>query len=192
MGWTNWNSASFSMSTTPTPSPASTHPENMEENQLQQGIWMLWDFPLVLREYSIKSVLKRYPSPPPSFKAREFTSKDMPILCRTISYIAKEFKIEDKSWEICAKVRKKMIKMLKNRSLTCECMAREPPQSQDTSQSKETVFRRKKEFSINYTDKSGNLERLWRYLTVASNRGGIYPVYAKSCALNLSLILWSR
>ena len=123
-----------SMSTTPTPSPASANPKNMNEDQLLQGIWMLWEFSFILREYGIKSVLKRYPSPPPSFEAREFTSEDMPILCRTISYIAKEFNIEEKAREICAKVRK-MIKMLKNIPLTCECMAQEPPESQELYQS---------------------------------------------------------
>ena len=121
-----------SMSTTPTPSPASTHPETMDEDQLQQGIWMLCNFSLILYDYGINSILQRCP-PPPELYTHKYTSEDMPILCRTISYIAKEFKIEDKSREICAKVRKKMIKILKNRSLTCECMVQELPQSQKAS-----------------------------------------------------------
>ena len=56
-------------------------------------------------------------------------------------------------------------------------------QYQESRQSKGAIFTIKKEFSVDYTDKFGNLERLWRYLTVASKRGGMHPIYSKSCAI---------
>ena len=106
----------------------------MEENQIKQGIWMLWRFSTILYDYGMNSILQRCP-PPPEFYTHEYTSDDMPILCRAISYIAKEFKIEDKSREICSEVRTEMTKILKNIPLTCECMAQEPPESQELYQS---------------------------------------------------------
>ena len=135
------------MSTTPTPVPDSANPKIMDEDQLQQGIWILWDFKPLLGKYGVDSALEWYPPPPPHSFTRKLTSQDVLIFCRAISHIAKTFKVEEKAKKICSEIRAQVAWMFQDEP-TCECMTQEPPQSQDPGQSKETVFKRKKEFTL--------------------------------------------
>ena len=105
---------------------------------------MLWRFSSTLGKYGVDSALKWYPPPPPDFYTREFTSQDMPILCRTISHIAKEYNIEEKAREICCEVRGQLVWLLKD-TPKCECMAQEPPESKEFYQSTLATSDRKKD-----------------------------------------------